>query len=157
MKAATWVTVAAVGVAVVTLALNGIWARKYHVKQTEQFYLSRYWYLLDRFPKEAMVNAATGKLSESQQHAVLLYLRLCEDEADLRSLSMVSDEVWRAWESGMRSQLGRWPVAEQWRRICDGDLAARNAGQFSHLRTLVATGSYDPCPRGRLGRWRRGL
>ncbi|MDX3853522.1 hypothetical protein [Streptomyces sp. AK02-01A] len=157
MTAGTWVTVAAVAVAVVTLALNGIWARKHHVKQTEQFYLARYWNIIDRFPKEAMVNGPSGELNDAQQHAVLLYLRLCEDEADLRSMCMVSDAVWQAWEKGIRSQLCHWPVAGQWQRISGGDLAVRNKGQFKHLRALMATDAYDPCQRNRPGRWRRGL
>lgn len=70
-----------------------------------------------------------------------LYLRLCEDELELRELGWVSTETWEQWRLGIRAQLNQWPVADEWTRIRDGQRAPT---QFTLLRKLDGDRTYDP-------------
>jgi hypothetical protein len=92
-----------------------------------------------------------GKLKKG----VVLYLRLCESQCELRRRGDISDRTWSAWVERMAGWLTRWPVKPVW------DEVKESPGQFKNLRELehafYEPTKYDPCPHGTLWRWTRGL
>lgn len=157
MKPADWITLAAVLIALLTLITSSASAARARVKTIEDAYVARYWQILDRFPTEALVGMqGSTPLSEDSQRAVRLYLRLCEDELELRQLGWVGRRTWQQWHPGIEAQLKQWPVVDEWIPIRDGQRAPH---QFELLRQLAATPHYDPyrpTPLSRLARiWRQ--
>lgn len=45
------------------------------------------------------------------------YLRLCEDELELRKEGWISGETWQIWQTGMVAQLRRWPFDVIWTEV----------------------------------------
>lgn len=161
MNAEFWVAVIAAGVALLALISSSVSAARARVKTIEDAYIARYWQILDRFPALALVAVDGTACTAEELKAARLYLRLCEDELELRALGWVSGETWEQWRPGIRAQLNQWPVAAEWALIRDGHRAPR---QFSLLRELDAAPDdavppYDPYrPRRYIGwltrRWR---
>ncbi|WP_327138193.1 hypothetical protein OG585_47070 (plasmid) [Streptomyces sp. NBC_01340] len=157
MKPADWITLAAIFLALLTLITSSASAARARVKTIEDAYIARYRQILDRFPTEALVGIqGSALLAEDSQKAVRLYLRLCEDELELRQLGWVGRNTWQQWRPGIETQLKQWPVAEEWNPIRDGQRAPH---QFELLRRLATTPHYDPYQPTRLGRiariWRQ--
>ncbi|MFI1414976.1 hypothetical protein ACH4Y0_34355 [Streptomyces sp. NPDC020707] len=161
MNAQFWVGVIAASVALLALISSSVSAARARVKTIEDAYIVRYWHILDRFPAPALVAMDGTVCTAEELRAVRLYLRLCEDELELRALGWVSRETWKQWRPGIRVQLNQWPVAAEWALIRDGHRAPH---QFHLLRALDATPDdavppYDPYrPRRYIGcltrRWR---
>lgn len=155
MNAEFWVAVFAAGVALLALISSSVSAARARVKTIEDAYIARYWQILDSFPSLALVAEDGTACSDEELKAVRLYLRLCEDELELRQLGWVSGETWEQWRPGIRAQLNQWPVAAEWALIRD---LHRAPDQFHLLRDLDATPDgaippYDPYrPRSYVGR-----
>ncbi|WP_371667362.1 hypothetical protein OG985_06960 [Streptomyces sp. NBC_00289] len=157
MDPADWITLGAAGIALLTLITSSASAARARVKTIEDAYIARYWQILDSFPTEALVGIqGPTPLPEDAQRAVRLYLRLCEDELELRQLGWVGGRTWDQWRPGIELQLQQWPVADEWNPIRDGQ---RAPSQFELLRRLATTPGYDPYQPTRLGRiarvWRQ--
>lgn len=157
MLEATIAAVVAILLAIVALLHHNLEGRKVHVRQFEEFHLERYWKLLDDCPYEALAYCLPrygDKLTDDLKRVCLLYLRLCESQCELRRRGDVSDRTWQAWIERMAGWLTRWPVKPVWEEV------KRSEGQFKNLRELKRAYDpfkYDPCPHGKLWRWRRGL
>lgn len=60
-----------------------IWqVRTQRVRQVEDFYIARYWSLLDRLSTRTLRGVDAGALDEEEEMPIRLYFRLSEDEAD---------------------------------------------------------------------------
>ncbi|MFG2794056.1 hypothetical protein [Streptomyces sp. NPDC048419] len=141
MNAEFWVAFATGVVALAALITSSAGATRARVKAIEDAYIDRYWQILDRFPADALVaEDGTGCCGEELK-AVRLYLRLCEDELELRQLGWVGRKSWQQWCSGIRAQLSQWPIAAEWAPVRDGQRAPH---QFALLRQLDADPDYDP-------------
>ncbi|MGW6489638.1 hypothetical protein [Streptomyces sp. NPDC055056] len=158
MDAEAWITLVAAGVALITLVTSSLSTARARVKAIEDAYVERYWQILDRLPPEALVGQERlAPLSREECQTVRLYLRLCEDELELRQLGWVGRETWRQWRPGIKAQLGQWPVAGEWTPIRDRQLAP---DQFTLLRKLDTDAGFEPYQARRLGwvtRWWRQL
>ncbi|MFD5724340.1 hypothetical protein [Streptomyces sp. NPDC127036] len=145
-------------VAVIALVTSSLSTARARVKAIEDAYVERYWQILDRFPAEALVGEErTAPPSPEECKTIRLYLRLCEDELELRRLGWVGRETWNQWGPGIKAQLEQWPVADEWAPIRDGGRAPH---QFTLLRQLNTETSFDPYKaRGlaRVTRWWRQL
>ncbi|MGW1616542.1 hypothetical protein ACWCQZ_45345 [Streptomyces sp. NPDC002285] len=158
MNAEFWVAFGTGVVALIALITSSAGAAKARVKAIEDAYIARYWQLLDRFPAPALVAQDGTSCTEDELKAVRLYLRLCEDELELRQLGWVGRRTWQQWRPGIQAQLNQWPVADEWAPIRDHQHAPH---QFTLLRQLDATADFDPYQArpyiGRLTRLWRGL
>lgn len=161
-----------------SLAHGGLEGRRQHIREIEQFYLTRYWELQDQAPVDALrgaVPAAHTRQLQIDEHPVqlvddaaggkvnvsrlaLLYLRMCDDEVRTRRRGMVSDATWREWLAAMQTQTTRWPVADEW-------AAVKGQGSeegFAYLRRALRSsdGGFrdtDPCDWSGFMRYWRGL
>ncbi|MFE9880088.1 hypothetical protein [Streptomyces sp. NPDC005784] len=138
-----------------------IWqVRTQRVRQVEDFYVARYWSLLDKLSPRTLCGIGTPALNEQEEMAIRLYFRLSEDEADLRAQGWVSDDTWRDWSGAVSSQMRRPPFDRIWAETCEDSAAGRDY-EFRHLRRLWDDASYDPAPTGTFRRrlrrtpWRR--
>ncbi|WP_371527200.1 hypothetical protein OG302_14625 [Streptomyces sp. NBC_01283] len=142
--------------------------RREAVRQSEQFYLQHYWEVLKSLPPAALLDTPNEEKppvdpDDSNQvdlyRACALYLRLSEDECELRRRSGVSDQTWKKWVLGMRHQLARWPVRDVWWQVRDSshpDIPLKP--QFEYLRQVEAhNGRYDFCEMNVLRRAWHGL
>ncbi|MET7830956.1 hypothetical protein ABZT23_40650 [Streptomyces sp. NPDC005386] len=158
MDAEAWITLVAAGVALITLVTSSLSTARARVKAIEDAYVERYWQIIDRFPPEALVGQERiAPLSREECQTVRLYLRLCEDELELRQLGWVGRETWKQWRPGIWTQLRQWPVAGEWTPIRDRRLAP---DQFTLLRKLDTDACFEPYRARRLGwvtRWWRQL
>lgn len=141
MNAEFWVTFGTGVVALFALITSSASAARARVKTIEDAYIARYWQILDQFPSEALV-AEQGTAGEDEgRKAARLYLRLCEDELELRQLGWVGRNTWKQWSPGIQAQLAQWPVAGEWALIHNGRRAPH---QFALLRRLAAHSDYNP-------------
>lgn len=158
MNAEFWVAFGTGVVGLIALITSSAGAAKARVKTIEDAYVARYWQILDRFPAPALVAEDGPECDPEELKAVRLYLRLCEDELELRQLGWVGGKTWQQWRPGIQAQLNQWPVVDEWAPIRDHQCAPH---QFTLLRQLDATPDCDPYqPRsyvGRLTRKWRGL
>ncbi|MGF0174528.1 hypothetical protein ACQF36_29725 [Streptomyces sp. Marseille-Q5077] len=83
------------------------------IKTIADAYIARYWQTLDRFPAQALAAEKDTTCTGEELKAVRLYLRLCEDELELRQLSWVGRTTWHQWRPGIQAQLNQQPVAAE--------------------------------------------
>lgn len=95
----------------------------------ENVYLVRYWAIMD--------DLLTSKPeSVDRRRHIARYLRLSEDQCDLRYRGRITASTWNYWRLGMLEQLGD----PEFSRVFNGgppDL-------FDHLRGLERSAVYDP-------------
>jgi hypothetical protein len=76
--------IAAVGAAGAVFALRQNYRQRLH--QIEAMYVQRFWVILDRFSIAAISKRpVTGQICETDEKAVRAYIRLCEDELEVRA------------------------------------------------------------------------
>jgi len=69
-------------------------------------YVQRYWTIIDRFSLEAASkDRPDAKPDESDQKAIRAYIRLCEDELEMRAEGWISDSTYKIWASSICMQL----------------------------------------------------
>lgn len=144
---------ALVGVGAAILQLGSL--RKQRRRSFEDFFVERYWKIMDDLSLEAVKGeeAEDKPVSRPDEKAILAYLRLSEDEWDLRAKGWISTSTWNLWSGGMKDQLVRWPFKKVWQHACDREEALGEKGEYRCLRNAQADGfASDPCPR-----WRRLL
>lgn len=162
--------VVSVGAGLSTLAWAGLEGRRQHIREVEQFYLTRYWHLQDESPVEVLLNtppSGTGPRAASEstetearaRRVAILYLRMCDDEVRTRSRGLVSDKAWEEWLGAMQTQVQRWPVREVWESVHQ---EAPNGSYTELRRALRSDGGdgyrdTDPCDWRGWTRYWRGL
>ena len=136
--------------------------RKQRVRDFEDLFVQRYWNIMDRLSLAAMeCDGPYDQTVEADDRlAVMAYLRLSEDELDLRAERWVSKDTWEMWRTGIASQLSRWPFDAIWKEVSSREALRGDAGQFVLLReaggALYRKG-FDPVPKSSaIKRWGRG-
>ena len=97
-----------------------------------------------------------GVVSSSARKAVIAFLRLSEDELDLRAKDWIGADTWKLWRDGMATQLRRWPFDVVWDEVRQRESAAGDDGQFVQLRRAgdrLNEARFDPKPAGRRLPW----
>jgi hypothetical protein len=130
--------VTAVGVIVAVFGLQA--SRRQRRRQFETLYVQRYWTLMDRLSLHALRNSALDTVGPDDEKVALAYLRLCEDQLEVRKGRWISDATWEIWSPGMRLQLTRWPFSKVWERV-----SKRETDDFVLLRQHAANDGFDPC------------
>ncbi|MFG3488518.1 hypothetical protein [Streptomyces sp. NPDC047972] len=157
MGTTQWIQLGTAVVALLALGASLCNMARSRIKEIEDDYVARYWKILDMLPSDALVNRQPRKTSDEARRAARLYLRLCEDEMELRAMGWVGRHTWREWRSGIRAQLRQWPINGEWERITNGDLKAGTQDQFMELKKLDRNPGHDPCNRNLIVRKWRGL
>ncbi|GLZ51347.1 hypothetical protein Acsp07_09640 [Actinomycetospora sp. NBRC 106378] len=122
--------VTAVGVVLAALSIRA--AQRQRLRSFEAFYVQRYWSLMDSMSLAALRLEADYKLRTRDEKAVRSYIRLCEDECELREKGWITDATWKIWADGMKVQLEREPFAQVWKDVC----AQQGAYQYQLLQRL---------------------
>lgn len=132
---ATCITAAGVLIAVLQLRASRVQRRR----QFEALYVQRYWAIMDLLSLQALRGEHCEDVQPQDEKAAWAYLRLCEDELELRASKWVSTPTWTIWSWGMREQLQRWPFSEVWKRhVESGDES------FALLRRHMTEEDFDP-------------
>lgn len=117
--------------------------RKQRRRDFEDFFVHRYWKIMDDLSLEGLMckKPSGGQIRPEDEKAVIAFLRLSEDEADLRRNGWISASTWRLWWEGIIAQLHRWPFDEVWTKVCahEDDIqkessSAKRDDQFQTLR-----------------------
>lgn len=95
----------------------------------EHVYVGRYWSIMDD-----LMAAPTG--SADRRHHIERYLRLSEDQCDLRARKRITTSTWHYWRQGIAEQLAE----DETREV----LLAQRDDLLEHLRRLTADANYDP-------------
>lgn len=135
-------------VAIVFAVLQFVGGRTQRHREFENLYVKRYWELLDTMSFKLYVNQPMRRLSAGDKRVVHAYLRLCEDELDLRTQGFITDRTWAIWSEGMRAQLRSGPYYSELQKLGPGDLPA--------LRYFLISGR-DPLAWWKPKRWWSGL
>lgn len=118
--------------------------------------MQRYWALMDGLTVDALAGRRTGSLQPQDEKVALAYIRLCEDQLELRGAGWISDETWSIWSSGIRVQLERrLPFSDVWAQVRQHNEQLGDYGEFKLLRDYTASW-HDPylaLPR-RVKTWR---
>lgn len=133
-------------VAIVFAVLQLVGDRAQRHREFENLYVQRYWSLLDRMSDE--LYSGSGNESKEDARTIIAYLRLCEDEIDLRQQGFVSDQTWKIWAWGITEQMEQKPYRDQ--------LKLMAADELTSLRKFLVDGK-DPLEWGWLKRWWSGL
>jgi hypothetical protein len=153
----------AVGVFIAVLSLGA--SRRQRLRQFESLYVRRYWTIMDELSLDVMRGTPQNgaALSERDEKAIRSYLRLCEDQLELRKEGWISDETWQMWRNGIDAQLQRPAFSTIWEEIREGvEKAAKEAGEserhthseYELLRTVDCKGRVRD-PQGHPSPWRR--
>jgi hypothetical protein len=116
---AALITAATSLVAIVAAVVQITQLRKRRRRDFEDLFVQRYWSIMDRLSLAAVESngPADGAVAAEDRLAVMAYLRLCEDELDLRTQRWVSADTWELWRLGIASQLRRWPFDAVWTEV----------------------------------------
>lgn len=98
----------------------------------ENVYVARYWAIMDDLDD-------TSPDSDKRRVHIGRYLRLSEDQCDLRARKRITESTWNYWRSGIAEQLTTVEFQQE--------LDAQRADLFDHVRRLSADSSYDPAQR----------
>ena len=154
------VFVAAIGVLVAVRAVHA--ANLQRRRQFETIYVQRYWTLIDQLSLDAhkgrqpppvevdglMATPWHSQINDTDQRVVRSYLRLCEDELELRQEGWISRETWAIWRTGIAAQLERWPFKPIWCEVDQQTGPARPdpmvPEEFTLLRAFMTKDEKDP-------------
>jgi hypothetical protein len=134
-------------VAVVFAVLQLVGSRTQRHREFENLYVQRYWQLLDRMSARMYMGGEMADPTEAEKRLVVEYLRLCEDEIDLRGQGFVTNKTWAIWAEGIKAQL-KSSIFE--------DALATHANSLPALRKFAQSGR-DPLRRSPMGKWWAGL
>lgn len=117
-------------------------------RDLENMYVARYWTIMDQLAESELL--PRGKAVRRRTLAIRAYLRLSEDECDLRAVNRVTDDTWREWLAGMRTQLAEPSFRSE--------LESSPGDQFRNLRQLVDSDEdFEPSRSSARQRRRVGL
>ncbi len=144
------IIVTAVGVLLAGVSLRG--AQLQRNRQFESLYVQRYWSLMDRLSYEAGKRAPYETLGENDKKTLQQYLRLCEDQIEMRALGAITRSTYIIWATGMKGELQREPVKGAF-----AEAQQDNTHPLVHLRALAQSDDFDPDERSRIVRWLEGV
>ena len=121
--------IAAAGALLAALALRA--SQRQRLRQFEAVYVVRYWSLMDGLTLAAMRGEPGAEEDPENEKKVRAYLRLCEDQCEMRAAGWISDATWKLWSEGMADQLEREPFAAVWGKV------GTDTSQFVMLRDLL--------------------
>ncbi|GAA1615833.1 hypothetical protein GCM10009805_07590 [Leucobacter chromiireducens subsp. solipictus] len=130
--------------------------QKIRKHEFEDIYVQRYWAVFDGLTsgqKLALWNPEANQevLRAPEVQTVLWkYMELCEDQADLRAVGLITKQTWKQWESGVRSAACAPPYVDMLDALLS-DLQNSRPGcppPFIRLREArTAQKRYDPRSR----------
>lgn len=135
-------------VAVIFVVFQLVGDRNSRHREFENLYVQRYWSLTDQLSFDPWSKPTRRSLSERDHGLCRAYLRLCEDEVELRIHGYVTDQTWTLWADGIRVQTNVEPFKEI--------LGSEPEDQLLELRKFLKDGE-DPLKRKGLARWWSGL
>lgn len=156
---AAWITAVASFITALSVLLAAVGLHqgvRQRVFTLENFYIERYWQLMDRLS----ISALRGRsIEESDREIIVAYLVLCEDELDLRASGRISDSTWGIWRSGIAVGLDHRLIREVWQEVCaDVEIHPYMTGSAFERLMAFEHGETDPYhPRRRLEPYMRGL
>lgn len=143
-------------VTAVGVVFAGIQLRAEQLQRNRQFevlYVERYWSLIDELSLAALRGEGEiHHLSEKDRKILEMYVRLCEDQLEMRAAEAITTWTYEQWRSGLLAARKR-PL------ICSviKEVSADEATPCEHLRKLLKDEDYDPLKLGPVRRWLRGL
>ena len=130
-------------------------------RQFETIFVQRYWSLIDRLSLDAQKGHRRPQIEVSDEKAVRSYLRLCEEELELRKEGWITGETWQIWQTGMIAQLRRWPFDVIWTEVnkqTGPERTDRSAPEeFRLLRQFLEDGKDPKTLRPQWNQFARGL
>lgn len=133
--------------AVVFAVFQVVGARTQRHREFENLYVQRYWQILDRLPDRLYLNHEIRVPRRDERRLAVAYLRLCEDEVDLRKQGFITDRTWAIWSEGILAQL---------RANIYADSLAEHADLLPSLTQFAHSGQ-DPLSWNKFPRWWSGL
>lgn len=118
MTLSDWANVATIvtAAAVVVAILSFIGDRSQRHREFESLYVQRYWAIQDRQSADVRLGLRRP-LRKADRALALDYLRLCEDELEIRKNGLVTNRTWKIWaaaiQTGIASPLCRELIAER--------------------------------------------
>ncbi|WP_426516749.1 hypothetical protein ACPPVQ_18785 [Diaminobutyricibacter sp. McL0618] len=122
-------------------------ARQQSHRDFENLYVRRYWDLLDQFSDQATLDKDLSSWGSDDLTIALNYIRLCEDEVDMRRLGRITNSTWAFWGPAI-SQAMTEPAYVA--------LRIAHPAQFASLREFLSS-RHDPFTKSRIGAWLGGL
>jgi hypothetical protein len=122
-------------------------ARQQSHRAFENLYVQRFWTILDEFSDTATLSQDLTEWSNSDRAVAVNYIRLCEDQLDMRRLGRVTHDTWEFWSSAIRGAMSQPAYVA---------LRETEPEKFVELRKFVDTGE-DPFSGNRFLAWLGGL
>jgi hypothetical protein len=124
-------------------------ARLQRRRQFELVFVQRYWSLMDDLSLDALAGRKNSEVTSSDEKAILIYIRLCEDELELRCAGWISTVTWSIWSKGMLVQLQRWPFNVVWQSISNSTADPKHCGYeypllSKHQTACQPSSPWDP-------------
>jgi hypothetical protein len=146
--------ITAVTAAGAVFALRQSYRQRLH--QMEAMYVQRYWSISDRFSL-AVLNRCPpdSDISEADEKAIRAYIRLCEDELEVRARGWIGDTAFSFWKKAICIQMGLPAFSSVWRRVY-----AEEKSLYGRMGALLETDEgrgYDPLGLPTWRRWMHGL
>lgn len=135
-------------VAVIFVVFQLVGDRNSRHREFENLYVQRYWNLTDQMSFDPWSKPLRSSLSDRDHGLCRAYLRLCEDEVELRIHGYITDQTWKLWAEGIKAQTGIEPFKEI--------LSSEPKDQLPELRKFLRDDE-DPLRRNRVARWWSGL
>jgi hypothetical protein len=146
--------IAAVGAGGAVFALRQAYRQRLH--QIEAMYVQRFWVILDRFSLMAISKRPPERtICEADEKAIRAYIRLCEDELEVRAEGWIGDTAYKIWRTAIRVQMQLPAFNLVWQRVHTEDRSL-----YKRLALLLDEDegrSYDPCGMPTWRRWVHGL
>lgn len=126
----------------------------------EDIYVQRYWQIMDRLTseqKQALFSEDKARklAHDSEVRDVLWrYLELCEDQADLRAMNMITTSTWHQWHDGVIDAASRPPYATLLDAFIESLGEQENLPFNRLLKARKEDGFYDPRPSWWIRLWR---
>lgn len=129
MALSDWADVATIVTAgaVVVAILSFIGDRSQRHREFESLYVQRYWAIQDRQSPDVRLGRKR-RLRKADRALALDYLRLCEDELEIRKLGLVTNRTWKVWSDAIKSGIAT-PLAQE--------LLAERSSEFEYVRRFA--------------------
>jgi hypothetical protein len=120
------------------------------LRQFEAMYIIRYWAIFDQLSLDVLKGGQSHTVSEPDQRAIRAYIRLCEDELEMRAAGYIGDSTYAMWADGIVQQLRQPSFKAVWTEVLE-----ESTSSYIFLTKLTKGGlDYDPCE---LHDWQRRL
>lgn len=144
--------ITALGVVFAGISLRGSLILRH--RQFESLYVQRYWDLIDGFSPNIVLGRSAEDLAPDEEKQVLLYLRLCEDQLEMRHLGWITRSTYKVWADGIYEQLKQWPFAQVMQELVEN----AKGRELEFLQQLQCNGhDYDPLSKNLIVSWLRGI